>query len=185
MDPKQFTLYHGGHRGTEAFFGECAERWGVREVTLSFEGHQRERSVGVEELSEEQLEAGDVSMEIVFRRLGRRFATGTGIRRVIRTIFHVVTRGHQLFAVGWIQEDGTVRGGTGWGVELAKFFNRDVFVYDQDTESWCGWTYEGWEDVRPKITERSFSATGTRNLSDSGRQAIETLFERSFGPATG
>ena len=42
VDRSQVVLYSGGHRGTEAEFGRQAERWGVREVTLSFEGHAME-----------------------------------------------------------------------------------------------------------------------------------------------
>ena len=64
--------------------------------------------------------------------MGRRFTSGHGIRRVIHSMFHLVTRTDELFAIGTIQENGSVRGGTGWGVELGKLFNRKVHVYDQD-----------------------------------------------------
>ena len=33
----------GGHKGTEAEFGRAAEKWGVAETTVSFEGHVMER----------------------------------------------------------------------------------------------------------------------------------------------
>jgi hypothetical protein len=35
----------------------------------------------------------------------------------------------------------------------------------------------------PKIADKPFAGTGTRNLTDSGRAAIRALFERTFGPA--
>lgn len=174
-------LISGGHKGTEAEFGRNAERWGLAEVTLSYEGHQMERRKNVEVLDDAALAQGDVSMEIVFAKLGRRFARGKGIRRVIQSMFHTVNRGDHLFAVGWIQEDGTVKGGTGWGVELAKFFNRHISVFDQDKEAWFDWNGQGWEASEPTIPDRTFSATGTRSLTDAGKAAIEDLFERSFG----
>lgn len=176
-------LFHGGHRGTEAEFGRCAERWGIEEETLSFSGHRRVRSEGLRELSDEELAKGDVSMDIVSQRLGRRFAVGHDIRRVIRAMFHVVTSGEHLFVVGWIQPDGTVKGGTGWGVELARFFNRRVSVFDQGDERWYTWKDGGWQEDEPLIEDRPFSATGTRDLSDVGKRAVTALFERSFGPA--
>jgi hypothetical protein len=182
MTHSKARLYHGGHRGTEEEFGRCAQRWGIPEETLSFAGHERARSVNVTELSTEELAKGDVSMDIVVQRLGRRFHTGHGIRRVLRAMFHVVTRGDHLFAVGWIQPDRTVKGGTGWGVELARFFNRDVSVFDQGTERWYSWRDGAWREDQPKIPDRTFSATGTRDLSEAGRRAIVELFERSFGP---
>lgn len=122
-------------------------------------------------------------MEIVFQRLGRTFACGKGIRRVIQSMFHVVTRGDHLFAVGWIQDDDTVKGGTGWGVELAKFFNREISVFDQQDERWYRWHEGRWQEDEPTIPQRPFAAAGTRALTSAGKAAIRQLFERSFGPA--
>jgi hypothetical protein len=175
-------LISGGHKGAEAEFSRNAELWQIAETTLSYEGHLMERSGEVEVLSDAELARGDVSMEIVCQRLGRSFASGHGIRRVIQSMFHVVTRGDHLFTVGWIQPDATIKGGTGWGVELAKFFNREVSVFDQDQERWFTWRDGRWQEDEPTIPERPFSATGTRNLTDAGQAAIRDLFERSFGP---
>lgn len=173
-------LIHGGHKGTEAHFGAAAEKWGIAETTLSFEGHAMVRGKNVEVLDDETLRQGRVSMEFVFQSLGRRFVTGHGIRRVIKLMFHVVKRSHELFAVGWIQEDNHVKGGTGWGVELAKFFNRDVHVFDQAKERWFSWRDREWQPSEPILPEGKFSATGTRNLSPSGAKAIDDLFARSM-----
>ena len=142
-----------------------------------------DHSANVEVLSDEVLEKGRVSMEFVFQALGRRFVTGKGLRRVLYSMFHVVVQTDNLFAVGWIQEDGTVKGGTGWGVELAKLFNRTVHVYDQEKNGWFHWEGGAWKTAEPMLPEGSFSATGTRNLSDAGKQAINDLFERSLGDA--
>lgn len=176
-------LISGGHKGTEAEFSRNAELWQIAETTLSYEGHVMERSGEVEVLSDADLARGDVSMEIVFQRLGRRFAHREAIRRVVQSMFHVVTRGDHLFSVGWIQPDGTIKGGTGWGVELAKFFNRAVSVFDQDQERWFTWKDGRWQEDEPTLPDRPFAATGTRSLTDAGRAAIRDLFERSFGPA--
>jgi hypothetical protein len=176
---KESHLYHGGHKGAEAEFGRVAEQYGVRETTISFEGHQMERAKNVVVLSDEELAKGRVSMEFVFQALGRRFATGMGIRRVIKSQFQVVVNSNQLFAVGVIQEDGHVKGGTGWGVELAKMFNRQVHVFDQEKERWFTWQHQEWEPSAPTIAEGSFSATGTRNLTDAGKRAISELFASS------
>ena len=45
-DCSHITMYSGGHRGAEAEFGKTAERWGIQEVTYSFEGHTVERNRG-------------------------------------------------------------------------------------------------------------------------------------------
>jgi hypothetical protein len=180
-DRSNITLYSGGHKGAEAEFGRMAERWGIKEVNFSFEGHALERTRGALVLGPAELDKGNVSMEIVSARMGRSFTKAEKIRKVIQSIFHMVNKGYQVFAVGWIQADGTVKGGTGWGVELARLFNRPVSVYDQDRKGWFTWSNSFWVPEEPLITHDTFAGTGTRNLTEDGRKAVEALFEKSFG----
>lgn len=182
-DMGSITLYSGGHKGAEAEFGKLAEAWHMKEVNVSFEGHNSERTRGVRILAPEELKKGDVSMEIVSQRMGRTYSRADKIRKVIQSIFHMVNNGYHVIAVGWIQADNTVKGGTGWGVELAKLFNRPLSVYDQDRKGWFSWEDNHWVESMPVITSDTFTGTGTRNLSDDGRDALRDLFVRSFGPA--
>ncbi|MEO8275437.1 MAG: hypothetical protein ABI639_04415 [Thermoanaerobaculia bacterium] len=175
------SLISGGHRGAEAEFGRSAKRWGIEQTTLSFEGHAMEWPVNVKVLSDAELAAGDISMEIVSKRMGRTYHEADLIRRVIQSLYFLVNDSYQVFALGWIQPDDTVKGGTGWGVELAKLFNREVWVYDQGRLQWFNWSDGRWNPDEPKIGNRAFAGTGTRNLSPEGKAAIEALFERSFG----
>jgi hypothetical protein len=183
IDCSQITIYSGGHRGAEAEFGKTAERWGIQEVNFSFEDHAIERERGVYILSADELDKGDVSMAIVSLRMGRTYAKTEKIRKVIQSIFHMVNKGYHVIAIGWIQPDDTVKGGTGWGVELAKLFNRPVHVYDQAKKEWFAWKDHHWVNDIPVITDDSFASTGTRNLNAAGTRAIHDLFERSFGAA--
>jgi hypothetical protein len=182
-DISKITLYSGGHKGAEAEFGKLAETWRMKEVNISFEGHNAERTRGVRILNREELQKGDVSMEIVSKLMKRTYSRADKIRKVIQSIFHMVNSGHHVIAVGWIQADNTVKGGTGWGVELAKLFNRPLNVYDQDRKGWFSWEDSQWVENTPVITSDTFVGTGTRYLSDDGRQALRDLFVRSFGPA--
>ncbi len=174
-----FTLYSGGHKGAEAEFGRQAEKHGVNEINFSFDGHRMERTKGIQLLGPEQLAEGNVSMEIVSLKMGRNFSEVDMIRKVIQSIFHMVNKGYQVFSVGWIQPDNTIKGGTGWGVELAKLFNRPVSVYDQMAKAWFTWTNGAWVKDMPVISHKTFCGTGTRNLTDDAKKAIEDLFDRS------
>src|SRR5690606_41564145 len=88
----------------------------------------------------------------------------------------------EVLAVGLVQPDGTVKGGTGWAVELARQWHKPVHVFDQDKSQWFAWEDGAWKPAgEPVIRERRFCGTGTRSLGDSGRQAIRDLFLRSFG----
>ncbi len=180
-DRNQAILYCGGHKGAEAEFGRCAERWGVRQVTLSYDGHVMEFSKDVRLLSADDMLKGDISMEIVSKRLGRTYTSLDQVRKVCQLLFHMVSNSYAVFAIGWIQGDDTVQGGTGWGVELARFFNRPVSVFDQARHAWFTWKDGRWTPDSPVIPERPFAATGTRKLTDEGRAAVSALFERSFG----
>lgn len=176
-------LYSGGHKGAESEFGRCAEEFGVPQVTLSYEGHKMEWQKEVRVLDKEELAKGDVSMAIVSKHMGRSYSSIEAIRKVIQSIFHMVNQSRHVFAIGWIQSDDTVKGGTGWAVELAKFFNRDVSVYDQDRKQWFTWTDRSWQPDEPTIPQKAFCGTGTRNLSNDGKEAIHSLFKRSFEDA--
>lgn len=175
------TLYSGGANGTEATFGEAAAHWGVSEVNFTFDGHRQSRTTGRHVLSPRELAAGDVSLVYVSRRLNRTYSEGGLIRRVLQTIWHMVSRSQQVFVVGVIQEDGTVRGGTGWSVELARMWNKDLWVFDQERHGWFRWDGKEWVGGTPTIVSVHYCGTGTRYLSDEGRTAITDLFQRSFG----
>jgi hypothetical protein len=174
------TLYHGGLKGAESVFGENAEKYGVNEVIFSFEGHKLNRDNNPVILTEEELQRGDISMEIASRMMNRTYYETQKIRKVLQTIFHMVNKGHQVFVIGTILEDNSVKGGTGWAVELAKLFNRPLHVFDQNHNKWFNWNKQSWEESSPKIEYDTFVGSGTRYLSDEGRTAIEQLFANSF-----
>jgi len=179
--PSNYTLYSGGHEGAESFFGECAEKYGVNEVTFTFEGHALKRSKNLVTLSQDDLVKGNISMEIVSNHMNRRYHNVDKIKRTLQSIYHMVNSGSQIFAVGEILEDKTAKGGTGWGVELGKFFNRQVHIYDKNRNEWFTWKSGEWVNGTPVITESTFCGTGTRMLTEDSKKAIEELFSRSFG----
>jgi len=181
MKSEECTLYHGGLKGAETAFGETAEQYNVNEVIFSFENHRLNRDKNPIILSEEELQRGDISMEIASRMMNRTYYETEKIRRVLQTIFHMINKGHQVFVIGTILEDNSVKGGTGWAVELAKLFNRPLYVYDQNHNQWFTWQESSWKEAAPKITYNTFVGSGTRYLSDEGHAAIEQLFAESFG----
>ena len=181
LDPKDCILYSGGTNGTETFFGEQAEKYGMQEVNFSFEGHKCVRTRGNRILTSEELALKDVSLTYVSRLMNRSFSRAPLFRKVLQSICWQVSSGHEVFVVGIIQEDGTVKGGTGWGAEFAKICNKPLYCFGQARNAWFKWEKSGWEEVAdPVIAHKHVTATGTRFLEENGRQAIEGLFARSF-----
>ena len=183
---EDMILFSGGAQGAEAEFGAWAERCGIEEVNFSFDGHKPVRTRGLRVLNHEELHAGEVSLAYVSRLMQRRYPDTPNFRKILQSIWYQINHGQEIYVVGLIQSDGTVRGGTGWGAEFAKLCNKPLFVFDQEKTGWFQWDGDtsAWAprtgDDEPVIRHAHFTGTGTRVLEPSGRQAIAALFARSF-----
>lgn len=183
MPAKAYTLLSGAANGAEAEFGTLAEAYGLMEMNFSFMGRSVARIRGVVELSETELKQGEVSSAYVEAQMHRQFPKTPQFRKMLQTIWHQVSTSGQVFVIGMILPDQTVNGGTGWAAELAKHFGKPVHVYDQEKKGWFTWDGHDWQpEAEPRINRTRFTGTGTRFLSDDGKQAIQGLFTRSFGP---
>jgi KaiC/GvpD/RAD55 family RecA-like ATPase len=182
MPPSGYTLLSGGAKGAEAQFGACAERWGLAELNFSFEGRNPARTRGVVRLTEDELAEGAVSSRYLEAHMHRAYPQTPLFQKTLQTIWHQVNTAGEVFSVGTILEDKTVKGGTGWAAELARHWKKPVHVFDQERKGWYTWDGHDWvEEAAPTITSRRFTGTGTRFLSEDGQAAVESLFERSFG----
>ncbi|MHC1701554.1 MAG: hypothetical protein AB9900_11345 [Humidesulfovibrio sp.] len=183
-DPASTTLFSGGAQGSESAFGAAAEAYGVQEVTFTFAGHEPQRSRGLRALAPEDLALRDVSVQYVSRLMGRSYPSHTdelSFRSLLQSICWQVASGKEVFVVGEILPDDTVKGGTGWGAEFAKICNKPLFVFDQAQGDWFRWEQSRWAPARGvSISREAFTGTGTRALNETGRKAIIELFERSF-----
>jgi hypothetical protein len=181
MKKEECILFSGGAQGAEAEFGAAAEKSGIEEVNFTFEGHKMARTRGIRMLNHEELKKGDVSLTYVSSLMKRQYPNAPVIRKVLQTIWYQVNSGQEVYVVGRIMDDGTVRGGTGWGAEFAKICNKPLFVFDQEKNRWFAWKEDHWvEHETPVIGNRHFTGTGTRFLEENGRRAIADLFSRSF-----
>ena len=188
LKKEECVLYSGGAKGAEQEFGAQAETYGIEEVNFTFEGHGTVRTRGLRVLSAEELKSGDVSLAYVSNLMHRTYTDAMFIRKVLQTLWYQVNAGQEVYVIGKILEDGTVRGGTGWGAEFAKICNKPIFVFDQDKNAWFAWAETRWMEVvdpgNLRIGHPRFTGTGTRFLEENGRKAIQDLFRRSFKYAT-
>ena len=115
----------------------------------------------------------------------RRHPDTPTFRKILHSIWYQINHGQEIYVIGTIQDDHTVRGGTGWGAEFAKLCNKPLFVFDQDKNGWFMWDGEHDTWIRrdgadaPVITHTHITGTGTRFLKANGEQAITELFQRS------
>lgn len=182
MKSEDCVLFSGAANGAEATFGAAAERNGVAEVNFTFDGHKDTRTRGIRVLTRPELAEGDVSLSYVSRLMHRKYKDTPLFRSVLQSIWHQIHNGDEIYVVGQILEDDTVKGGTGWGAELAKLHNKPLYVFDQVREGWYRFRGDAWQTCEPPVIGRKrFTGTGTRFLNDAGTKAIDALFERTFG----
>ena len=181
MNPKNYVLYSGGAQGSELEFGKLAEKFGIEEVNFTFEKHKIFRTRGVRVLTSDELLKGDVSLNYLSKLMNRKYSTGPMFKKVLQSIWHQINNAQEVFVVGTILADLTVKGGTGWGAEFSKICNKPLHVYDQEENKWFKWKIDNWNHViQPKIKSRNFAGTGTRFINSKGKKAIKNLFEISF-----
>ena len=166
---------------TTSAFGASAEAHGIEEVNFTFDGHNDARRRGIRVLTHEELKHGDVSLAYVSKLMHRSYHDTPLFKKVLQSIWHQVNAGQEIWVVGRILEDRTVKGGTGWGAEFAKLCNKPLFVFDQEQGGWFRWSGEAFEAAPdPVIRHPHFCGTGTRFLGKDGAAAITDLFARSF-----
>lgn len=187
MKSADMVLYSGATKGAEAEFGRVAEQNGIQEVNYTFPGHPNARTRGIQELTDEELLRGDVSLSYVSRLMSRNYIhKGETFRKILQTLFHIIINSQEVFVIGEIMDDMTVRGGTGWGAEFAKLCNKTLYIFDQGRDAWHRWESPAsrWEPQKnenlPLITAHQHSGIGTRNLKPNGTAAIEDLYTRSL-----
>lgn len=180
MKPENCTLFSGGAKGAEAEFGAQAELCGMEEINFTFEGHQIKRKRGGHFLSHDELLQGEVSLSYVSKLMHRSYKQGPLLKKVLQSIWHQINSAEEVFVVGKILEDDTVKGGTGWGAEFAKLCNKPLHVFDQDRNQWFKWAADHWKTAAPKIRKKRIAGTGTRFLTAEGKRAIAELFKSSF-----
>jgi len=179
MNRDEGILFSGGAAGAEASSGACAERHGIEEVNFTFEGHTIARHRGVRVLNHEELQSGDISLAYVSRLMHRRYADAADhAARCSRRSGIRSTAARRSTSIGAILDDGTVRGGTGWGAEFAKLCNKPLHVFDSGEEKLVHLVGRGLGEAHLGQRFRSsptriFTGTGTRRLQPNGARAID------------
>lgn len=184
MKKEECILFSGGIKGAEEEFGITAEQFGIEEVNFTFEGHGIIRKRGIRMLNHDELLNGDFSLKYISKLMNRKYSETPTFRKILQSIWFQINNGQEIYVIGEIQDDKTVKGGTGWGAEFAKLCNKPIFVFDQKKDAWFSWNQTDWIECKkgeePVITHPHFTGTGTRFIEENGRKAIRELFERSF-----
>ena len=73
-----------------------------------------------------------------------------------------------------------VQGGTGYAVEMAIQAGKPVYVFDQVRNEWFKNVNGQWSKSDVPILTPNFAGIGTREINESGLQAIKTVYEKTL-----
>ena len=196
LRPDACVCHSGGAEGADSEFERVGAIYGVSTRAYSYKTKYHGSPNKVEISDEDYLEGID-KVNLANRRLGR-----FGIQRYMNLLarnWAQVKYSRQVFAVGAIINPGEkdskgyknkwsqqiVSGGTGYAVMMAVLEERDVYVFDQKVSRWHRWSYVSEKfqplDETPVISSADFAGIGSRQITQAGVSAIESLFAKSFG----
>jgi hypothetical protein len=84
-----------------------------------------------------------------------------------------------VFAISRI-ENGLVSGGTGWAVQMAIDKGVNVFAFCQLNKRWHMYSSGVWIITETPTLTMNFAGIGTREIDESGTQAIEDVYKKTF-----
>jgi len=174
-----YTCFSGGANGADYIFETESIKHKFKVVAYSFDEHNT-KSSNILILSPNQLKEGFKHIEIANIKLCRNIYTiQSYIKNLISRDWFQVKNSDAIFAIGRLQTENTVLGGTGWAVQLAVDNKKPIYLFEQNDNQWFYYDYESdrfeiYENL-PKLTE-NFAGIGTREINDNGIKAIISLF---------
>eukprot|EP01122_Echinamoeba_exundans_P006839 TRINITY_DN1994_c0_g1_i1.p1 TRINITY_DN1994_c0_g1~~TRINITY_DN1994_c0_g1_i1.p1 ORF type:complete len:442 (-),score=31.73 TRINITY_DN1994_c0_g1_i1:281-1606(-) len=196
------VMISGAAEGADSAWAVEGQKHGHAVVHMSFEKHVIKAGVPgkVFRLSDSELKVADVTLLDVARRLGRKFSPGTGyICSLLRRNYHQVSLSTSLYAVGQFDSTDTtspcaslrVVGGTAWAcqtfAEKTSSYHADIlplYFFDQTSSKWyqpyliSSRTSFVWQPISEvPVPTGIYTAIGTRELTQSGRDAIRMVYK--------
>jgi len=183
------TNHSGGAHGSDRIFEQECEKYGIETISYSFVGHHS-KSKNRKVLTQEELNEGFKHVQISNKTLKRNiFNLSKYVKDLLSRNWYQVINSDSVFAIGEIDSNHHVKGGTGWAVQMAidnknLHDGRNIYVFDQTQNSWFAQLFsiktDYWEwnkiDGTPKLTE-NFAGIGTRNINENGINAIKKLLK--------
>ena len=178
-----FVNHSGGALGSDSAWGDIGSAFGV-ESRHYFKDSTPKGNV---KITQAQYEEGLQKVREAVGPLGRRLPESKPyVMGLLSRNWQQVKNADAVFAIAeGLDASGNVQGGTGWAVQMAKAEGKPIHVFDQGQRTWLTWTGSAWISEDTPALTKNFAGIGTRQLTDVGRQAIESAYRRTFGLTRG
>jgi hypothetical protein len=181
------VVHSGGAGGSDTAWAKAADEVGIVTKGHSFVGHEKlnPNSAGftgtrpaLEEriiYTKEEINKAKPFIEKAARNLGVRPSDND---LVLRNYYQVKDSDAVIAIVERLSANKkTTSSGTRWGMQMGIDKGIPVHVFDQSVSKWFKWNGTVFEEAGLPPKFKSFAGIGTRDLKESGRQAIKDYIE--------
>lgn len=182
-------LHTGGAKGSDYYFAKYALSNNISVRVHSFVSANVLEFNGMEivRYSNAELDNAYDECNRACRALQRRLPNDRYCRNLILRDYFQIKDSQCVFAVAQIDSEGrTVKGGTGWAVEMAKHKQIPILVYSEIKSKWYKYGYDKYEfEIINTLPPTGFIKTlafsditgiGTRNICENGIKELERIF---------
>jgi hypothetical protein len=179
-------IISGGAAGADNVFATQALNKGIDVDIHSFEGHNvrvpySKKSPNIIVHTDEELITASSYVREASRILSRKMHSSGYKRNLMCRNFYQIKETDCVIAVSYLDlSSNTVRGGTGWAVQMALTKNIPVFLFDMLANVWL--TSFGKNKImsvwhKPRLTDYNLiTGIGSRDLTPRGVEEIKSLF---------
>jgi hypothetical protein len=175
---KEYVLHSGGARGADSEFEIIGREFGLIHFNHYWYGKRNPFSKIDDKISEEDYEEG-VEMVYKANKILKRQNLDKYMNLLARN-WSQVKYSDAIYAISTLKNNKEVNGGTSWACVFGILTDKPVYVFDQEKEQWFFWNDNKFEVcVCPKLT-LNFAGIGTREINQSGINAIRNLYTKTL-----
>ena len=181
------TCFSGGAKGADLEWEKAAKSAGHKVVHYGFRGMNQSKESFYSLNMVELLEADHYLVEAnkTLKR-GNFPYSSEYTNNLLRRNYWQIKNTERVYAVAPLDPKGTVRGGTGWAVQMAIDMRiPEIYLFDMPQRTWYRyggrqnglqmWESEwGWNPPKP---HGHYTGIGSREITDAGIEAIRKVYE--------
>lgn len=179
FDIANAEFYSGAAKGSDKYWGEQARALGIKVKDYTTRDWDNLSQEWKDRLDEEYQEVVSILNRKV---LDKNSYSGKLVRRDMMQ----ADKADAIFAVGTIDTNGYVNGGTAYATTRGIQRGIPVYVFDQSDNKWKVWdknTNSFVETEMPALTPHA-ATIGTRGINEVGKQAIQDILNATINQLT-
>ena len=191
-----YTLHSGGATGSDYAWGKHGEQWGLGKANHYYTGAPTTKYMNTP-ISTEDLEEAKKMYPIAAQMLGRKTSDNEAVAKLMQRDWAQAKYADALYGIIEDFDDGVEykqpKGGTGYALMYGVMLHKPVYVFSEATGKWYKAHYDEagqftrfreynntkGENMTPTLT-KDFAGIGTRNIHQTGQDAIEAVYQKTF-----